>query len=166
MKLKALVAGAAIAALALSACGGGTPAPTQTTGANTPAPTETSGGGAPAAVKIGAITFVTHPALDAAYAGFVEELKAAGYVEGENLTIDSQNPQADQGTLTSIVGTFASSDYDAFYGIATPSAQALAAAITDRPIVFSAVTDPVAADSSPRGTRRTATSPAPPTSTR
>ena len=109
MKLKALVAGAAIAALALSACGGGTPAPTQTTGANTPAPTETSGGGAPAAVKIGAITFVTHPALDAAYAGFVEELKAAGYVEGENLTIDSQNPQADQGTLTSIVGTFASS---------------------------------------------------------
>ena len=67
-------------------------------------------------------------------------LKAAGYVEGENLTIDSQNPQADQGTLTSIVGTFASSDYDAFYGIATPSAQALAAAITDRPIVFSAVT--------------------------
>ena len=146
MKLKALVAGAAIAALALSACGGGTPAPTQTTGANTPAPTETSGGGAPAAVKIGAITFVTHPALDAAYAGFVEELKAAGYVEGENLTIDSQNPQADQGTLTSIVGTFASSDYDAFYGIATPSAQALAAAITDRPIVFSAVTDPVAAE--------------------
>ena len=42
MKLKALVAGAAIAALALSACGGGTPAPTQTTGANTPAPSASS----------------------------------------------------------------------------------------------------------------------------
>ncbi|MFT3889188.1 MAG: ABC transporter substrate-binding protein [Arachnia sp.] len=144
MKLKATILGAALTALALTACGGEAATPAQPGGTNSPAAPAT-GGGAPKAVKIGAITFVTHDALDAAYAGFVEGMKEAGYEEGKNLTIDSQNPQADQGTLSSIVGTFASSDYDAFYAIATPPAQALAAAITDRPIVFAAVTDPVAA---------------------
>ncbi|HMT86752.1 MAG TPA: ABC transporter substrate-binding protein [Arachnia sp.] len=87
----------------------------------------------------------SHPALDAAYEGFLEGLAEAGYVEGENLTVDLQNANGDQQTLTNIANNFASSDADLFYAIATPTAQALANVITDRPIVFAAVTDPVAA---------------------
>lgn len=149
MKIKAtLLALTATAALALTACGGNTApqtTPTPTAGGSTSEKPSEKPAEKPESIKIGAIVFVTHPALDAAYAGFVEGMKEAGYEEGKNLTIDVQNPQADQGTLTSIAGTFASSDYDGFYGIATPPAQALASVITDRPIVFSAVTDPVAA---------------------
>lgn len=98
------------------------------------------------AVKVAIVNYVSHPALDAAQAGFLEELKEAGYVEGKNLAVELQNANGDQATLTSIASTFAASDADLFYAIATPSAQSLAQAITDRPIVFAAVTDPVSAE--------------------
>lgn len=97
-------------------------------------------------VGIGVVTLMSHPALDQAQQGFIEGLAEAGYVEGENLTIDLQNANGDQSTLTNVAAAFASSDDDLFYAIATPSAQTLAQQIADRPIVFAAVTDPVAAE--------------------
>ncbi|GAA4904602.1 ABC transporter substrate-binding protein [Tessaracoccus lubricantis] len=132
MKLKVAALGT-IAALALTACG--------STTEGTP-----EGEGAPAeSYKVGIATIVSHPALDAVAEGFTEAMAEAGYTEGENLEIDLQNAQGDQSTLTNIANTFASSDYDGFLAIATPTAQALANVIADRPIVFGAVTDPVAA---------------------
>ncbi|MEZ5087360.1 MAG: ABC transporter substrate binding protein [Tessaracoccus sp.] len=59
--------------------------------------------------------------------------------------MDLQNASGDQQTLTNIANNFASSDADLFYAIATPTAQALATVVTDRPIVFAAVADPVEA---------------------
>lgn len=96
-------------------------------------------------IKVGVVTLMNHPALDAAQQGFIDGLKEAGYTEGENLELDLQNAQGDQSTLTSIANSFASADYDLFYAIATPSAQSLAQVITDKPIVFAAVTDPQSA---------------------
>lgn len=96
-------------------------------------------------VRIGAVTIVSHPSLDLVYAGIVEGLDEAGYAEGDNLTIELQNPQGDQSTLTNIANTYATSDNDLFVAIATPPAQALAQVIDDRPIVFASVTDPVSA---------------------
>ncbi|MDO5678059.1 MAG: ABC transporter substrate-binding protein [Propionibacteriaceae bacterium] len=127
MKFKAFAAVGLAAAFALTACGG------DTTGSDDKS------------YKIGIATIVSHPALDAAAEGFKEAMAEAGYKEGENLTIDLQNAQGDQSTLTNIANTFASSDMDGFFAIATPTAQALANVITDKPIVFGAVTDPVAA---------------------
>lgn len=97
-------------------------------------------------LKVGVVQIVSHPALDATQEGFIEGLKEAGYEEGKNLTIDVQNANGDQSTLTNIANAFASSDDDLFYAIATPSAQALAQTIAQKPIVFAAVTDPVAAE--------------------
>lgn len=96
-------------------------------------------------VKIGGVTIVSHPSLDAIWAGFKEGMKEAGYEEGKNVEYDFQNPQGDQSTLNSIATTFASSDKDLFVAIATPPAQALAQAITNKPVLFTGVTDPVAA---------------------
>ncbi len=98
-----------------------------------------------AEVSIGAVTIVSHPSLDAVYEGIQEGLAEAGYVEGENLTLEFQNPQGDQATLSNIANTYAASDHDLFIAIATPPAQAMAQVIQDRPIVFAAVSDPVAA---------------------
>lgn len=151
MKIKAtIMAIAGAAALALTACGGdAAPKTTQTPtagGSATDAPSgDPAGGKLPESIKVGAATIQSHPALDAAYDGFIEALAEAGYVEGKNLTIDLQNANGDQQTLTNIANNFASSDYNLFYAIATPTAQSLATVITDRPIVFAAVTDPVAA---------------------
>lgn len=142
--LRRAVAGAALAGvLLMSGCAvGATPAVT----GSEPAPSVS--GSAPAekpSASIGAVTIVSHPSLDLVYEGIREGLAQAGYVEGENLTLDFQNPQGDQATLTSIANTFAASDKDLFVAIATPPAQALAQVIQDRPIVFASVTDPVAA---------------------
>ena len=45
--------------------------------------------------KIGIIQLVEHPALDASYKGFVDGLKEAGYVDGQNIDIDYENAQGD-----------------------------------------------------------------------
>ncbi|AQP43976.1 ABC transporter substrate-binding protein [Tessaracoccus flavus] len=126
MKLKALAALGVSAALALTACGGDA--------------------GNDGDYKIGIATIVAHPALDAVQEGFIEALAEAGYEEGVNIEFDRQNAQGDQSTLTNIANTFGSSDYDGFLAVATPTAQALSNVITDKPVVFAAVTDPVAAE--------------------
>jgi putative ABC transport system substrate-binding protein len=96
-------------------------------------------------IKIGIIQIVEHPALDAAREGFLETLKANGYEEGKNLTVDYKNAQNDQSTLNSIAQKFATDKPNLVLAIATPSAQAMAAASKDIPILITAVTDPVEA---------------------
>lgn len=96
-------------------------------------------------ISIGIIQIVEHPALDAARKGFLETLQANGYIEGKNLVVDYQNAQNDQSILQSIAQKFASAKYDLILAIATPSAQAVAGATKDIPILITAVTDPVAA---------------------
>jgi putative tryptophan/tyrosine transport system substrate-binding protein len=96
-------------------------------------------------VKIGIVQIVEHPALDSAREGFLETLKKNGYEEGKNLTVDYQNAQGDQSVLQSIAQKFASSKLDLVLAIATPSAQAMASASQDIPILITAVTDPVEA---------------------
>lgn len=94
-------------------------------------------------VSIGAVTYVSHPSLDAIYEGLLDGLADAGYVEGENLTINLENPQADSATLNTIVNSYAAGDEDLYVAIATPPAQAMAQAISEKPVIFASVTDPV-----------------------
>ncbi|MGC7873291.1 ABC transporter substrate-binding protein [Desulfosporosinus sp. SYSU MS00001] len=96
-------------------------------------------------VKVGIIQIVEHPALDAARKGFLETLAANGYTEGKNLTVDYKNAQGDQSSLNTIAQQFASEKPNLVLAIATPSAQAIAAASSTIPILITAVTDPVAA---------------------
>ena len=93
-------------------------------------------------IKIGAIQLAEHPALDQAYDGFYDALKEAGYVEGENLTIDFQNAQGDPSNCTTIATKFASDQVDLILAIATNAAQAAANVTQSIPIVLTAVTDP------------------------
>ena len=96
-------------------------------------------------IKIGILQLVEHPALDAAYQGFVDALTEAGYTDGVNIEIDYQNAQADQSNLMTISERFVKNKVDLILAIATPAAQAVASATTDIPILFTAVTDPVTA---------------------
>lgn len=90
---------------------------------------------------IGIAKFVSHPALDAIERGIIDELKTT--VPG--VRFDLQNANADMATAAQIARKFKSDKVSVAVGIATPTAQALASAIKDIPVVFSAVTDPVAA---------------------
>lgn len=95
--------------------------------------------------KIGIVQYVEHPSLDTIRESTIAALAEAGYVEGQNISIVYQNAQADQSNLNSIASKFVGDDVDLIIAIATPAAQAMAAATSDIPIVFSAVTDPMSA---------------------
>ncbi len=101
--------------------------------------------GTPAAegeFKIGVVQLAEHPALDAAYEGFVEALKEAGYEDGVNITIDYQNAQGEQANCQTIAEKFVNDKMDLVLAIATPAAQAMASKTTEIPILVTAVTDP------------------------
>lgn len=106
--------------------------------------------------KIGVNQYVTHVALDASYQGFVDALKEAGYIDGENIKIDYQNANADMSTVNTIATKLVNDNNDLILAIATPSAQATANATKDIPILVTAVTDPagsglVASNDAPGG---------------
>ena len=96
---------------------------------------------------IGISQFAEHGSLDNCREGFLEGLKEEGIEEGKNLTVEVKNAAADQGTAKQISDGFASDKVDLVCAIATPSAQAAynSAMNSDIPVVYTAVTDPVAA---------------------
>jgi putative ABC transport system substrate-binding protein len=96
--------------------------------------------------KTVAITqIVEHPALDAVYQGIKDQLAEQGYKEGENLTVLHESAQGNAAIASQIARKFVGENPDVIVAIATPSAQTVAAATKNIPVVFSAVTDPVGA---------------------
>ncbi|MBO5278549.1 MAG: ABC transporter substrate-binding protein [Lachnospiraceae bacterium] len=100
------------------------------------------GSGGSKTVNIGVIQLTEHPALDAAYQGFVDGLSEAGYKDGENIKINFNNAQGDQSNCTTIAQKLVNDKSDLILAIATPAAQACAAQTTEIPILITAVTDP------------------------
>ncbi|MGE4330558.1 ABC transporter substrate-binding protein [Diaphorobacter sp.] len=95
--------------------------------------------------SVAVTAIVEHPALDSIRDGVKAQLQAAGYEEGKNLKWQYQSAQGNTGTAAQIARKFVGDKPDAIVAIATPSAQAVVAATKAVPVVFSAVTDPVAA---------------------
>lgn len=114
-----------------------------------------------AKVTVGIVQLVEHQALDAANKGFVDGMAAKGYKEGENVTYDRQNAQADQSNLQNIAHRFVNNKVNLICAIATPAAQTVANVTSDIPIVATAVTDYVEAklikDAAKPGTNVTGT---------
>lgn len=93
-------------------------------------------------INIGILQYVEHDSLDANREGFIAGLNEAGYVDGENIKINVLNAAADNSNLQTMAETLGNSN-DYIFAIATPAAQAVANVVTDIPVYFSAVTDPV-----------------------
>ncbi|MGN1097354.1 MAG: ABC transporter substrate-binding protein [Clostridia bacterium] len=97
--------------------------------------------------KVGITQIADHPSLDNCREGFIQGLADGGYVEGENLEIIYNNAQGDTNIATTIAQQFVTQKVDLMGAIATPSAMACYAAGKDAgiPLIFCAVSDPVAA---------------------
>lgn len=132
----ALLAAASLGVAGCAAAPGGTSPGAATTSASAPA----NGG---AVLQVGIAQIVDHPSLNDLRDGFKEGMAEAGYAEGTDVEYEDRNASGDQATLTSIASTFASKDL--IVAIATPTAQAVAQAVPDKPIFFAGVTDPVGA---------------------
>lgn len=97
---------------------------------------------------IGISQFAEHGSLDNCREGFLAGLEEEGLVEGENLKVDYKNAAADMATTGQISSGFAADKVDLICAIATPSAQSAYNAAMDAniPVIYTAVTDPVAAE--------------------
>lgn len=122
------------------------PAPQTTPSTSTPASGSASLSSTPAEpLKIGIVQIVEHPSLDEIRTAFLAELDAQGYAGKTEILYE--NAQGEMSNVTSICQKFVGEGVDMIVAIATPSAQGAAAAAknTDIPVLFSAVTDPLAA---------------------
>lgn len=95
--------------------------------------------------RVAITAIVDHPALDAVRKGVNDQLTADGYVIGKTVQVEYQSAQGNNGIAGQIARKFVGDRPDVIVAVATPSAQAVVAATRDIPVVFSAVTDPVAA---------------------
>ncbi len=95
--------------------------------------------------SIGISQFAEHGSLDNCRIGFLKGLEEEGIIEGENLTVEYQNAQADTGAASQIADNFLSQKVDLICAVATPAAAAAytAAMKTDVPVIYTAVSDPV-----------------------
>lgn len=96
-------------------------------------------------VKVGVLQYVSHPSLDLIYKGIQEGLAEEGY-KADDIEIDFMNAEGDQSKVATMSKQLVSNDNDVLIGIATPSAQGLAAATKNKPVVMGAITDPVGAN--------------------
>jgi len=122
-----------------------TPAASESAGDSpspSPSPSESA---AEKTYRIAISQIVEHPSLDATRDGFLAALKDAGLEDGKNLKVDFNTAQGDPSNNLAIAQKIATDKVDLALGIATPSTQALVQNVTDAPIVFAAVTDPIAA---------------------
>ncbi|WP_342512497.1 ABC transporter substrate-binding protein [Sporosarcina sp. FSL K6-1522] len=123
------------AVLLLAACGGGEKSGT----------TEKSDASKKEDAKkytIGVTQLVEHPSLNAAFEGFQQAIADAGL----DVEYDVQNAQNDNSANTTIATNFASANIDLIFANSTSSAQAVASATQETPIVFTSVTDAVGAE--------------------
>ena len=100
---------------------------------------------AQAVKSVGITAIVDHLVLNSVRKGVEDELKASGWEQGKNLKLTYQNAQGNAATAGQIARKFVGDKTDVIVAISTPSAQAAVAATKSTPIVFAAVTDPVAA---------------------
>lgn len=100
---------------------------------------------AQATQNVSITTIVEHPALEEIRRGIIDQLANEGFKEGETIKIDYQNAQGSSATAGQIARKFVGDNPDVIIPITTPSAQPVAAATRQIPVVFSAITDPISA---------------------
>ena len=97
---------------------------------------------------VGIAKLLAHTALDTIEKGIEDELKERGI----DVLYDKQNANADMNIANSIANKYKFNKTDISIGIGTPIAIALANVIKDKPVIFAAITDPVAVGLVPSAT--------------
>ena len=96
-------------------------------------------------LKIGIIQYMSHPSLDNCYNGIISALENSGI----EYTVDYQTGSSSSADVdcTNFAKNMVAANYDMIIAIATPAAKAAFAATDDTeiPVIFCAVSDPIAA---------------------
>jgi len=103
------------------------------------------GGADSEVINIGICQITQHESLDQATQGFIDGLKEAGYVDGENIKINFQNANGEPTNAQQICELFRDNGVKLVLANATPAAQSAVNVFqdTDVPVLFTSVTDAV-----------------------
>lgn len=95
--------------------------------------------------KVGLAQIVEHPSLNTIRDAFLDRMAELGYEDGKNITYLKDQANGEINILTTIMQRYDTENVDIIVPIATPTAVAAAPYAKKRPVVFSAVSDPVSA---------------------
>lgn len=98
-------------------------------------------------VRIGIANFGEHPQLNTAIQGFKDAMAAGGYEEGKDVVYSESHTNFDASLVPQMIAKLQAEGPVLMYTVTTPVSQIAKKALAGSgiPIVFSAVTDPVAA---------------------
>ena len=109
--------------------------------ASSAAPRVTSG----RRIKAGVVYFARDIGTDLCVQGMVDGLKASGFVEGTNLEVQRTDAQGEMTNIPAMLQNYDNSDVDVILTVTTPVLTAAGNLVKHKPVVFTCVTDPVAA---------------------
>ncbi len=132
MKLKRLLGLTLSALMLMSGCGGNAEQAENTASNNE------------GVLKVGVVQMIENGAFNDMREGFIQELRDKGYTE-DKLEINYKSAQGDATNLNTICQSMVSDGMDLVCTIATPATQAMVNLNSDIPVVFVAVSNPVAA---------------------
>ncbi|MFH1476731.1 MAG: ABC transporter substrate-binding protein [Verrucomicrobiota bacterium] len=95
--------------------------------------------------RLGFAYFAPEQGYETAAKGLLEGLRTFGYIEGRNLVVRRINAQAEIATIPAIIQVLDNSDVDVIVTFTTPVLMAAASVAKHKPVVFTYVTDPIAA---------------------
>ena len=139
--------------LSLAACGGGGSGSGKSDPGSSGAQSSVGGASGSAQIpepgtvfKIGICNYVDDASLNQINENIQSRLEELGAENGVSFSIDYQNPNGDPAVMNQIISSFQANKVNLMVGIATPVAVAMQAATEDTgiPVVFSAVSDPMA----------------------
>ncbi len=95
--------------------------------------------------QVGVAFFAPEPGIDAVLGGLKDELTRLGYEEGRNLKFRLMHAQAEIAQIPTLGQVLDNSDVDAILTLTTPVLQGVGLAAERKPVVFTYVSDPLAA---------------------
>ncbi len=96
-------------------------------------------------VKAAIVYFARDVGTDMCIQGLIDGLKASGFDEGKNLEIRRADAQGEMINIPAILQNYDSSDVDLIMTITTPCLAGACNKVKHKPVVFTCVTDPIAA---------------------
>ena len=96
-------------------------------------------------VKAAIVYFARDVGTDQCIQGLIDGLKASGFDEGKNLEVRRADAQGEMINIPAILQNYDSSDVDLIMTITTPCLMGACNKVRHKPVVFTCVTDPIAA---------------------
>jgi putative tryptophan/tyrosine transport system substrate-binding protein len=103
------------------------------------------GGASSRSVKAAIVYFARDVGTDQRVQGLIDGLKASGFDEGKNLEVRRADAQGEMINIPAILQNYDNSDVDLIMTITTPWLVGACNKVKHKPVVFTCVTDPIAA---------------------